>query len=335
MVRIVAHQLRWPILAAVAVCVGSTLGYMAIEGFNFDDALFMAVITLSTVGYSEVHPLDQAGRFFTIAVIVAGFVTVVAAAAVLTNMFTSGDASRHLRRAKGRRMRDALTDHVIVVGFGRVGQAAARSVRGLGQACLVLERNAGREEAIAAAGCVALIGDATVEADLEQAGIGRARALICAAEDDSINLVVTLTARAMRADLRIVSRVNETDWQDRIERAGANLARSPYPSYGLSLAASAITPSVIELLHLPMLGLAIEELQIAPGTGPVGVTLAELNASHHGVFIVGMRRGEAFTNWHDVTGAIEPGDVIVAVGSPDAVGLLAEEVQRESAPQSR
>jgi voltage-gated potassium channel len=316
-------RLRAPLAAVCSVFVISTAGYMVIEHFKLLDATFMSMITLSTVGYSEVHPLDRAGRIFTMVVIVAGFATFVYAAASLTNLFTSGEAGHYLRRARGVRMREQLRDHVIVVGFGRVGRAASLGVAELDCECVVMERDPEQETAILEAGFVPMIGDATSEADLVEAGIHRARALIAAAEDDAVNLIITLTSRALRADLRIVSRVNESAWQGRIERAGADVARSPYRSYGLSLAAQAITPGVLDLHTVPLLGLITEELEISPTSSLVGQALEELSGHGHDVFVLGLRRESNFRTWHDIRGPIVAGDVLVVLGPTVKVRDLA------------
>ena len=318
------YRLRFAIAALVGLFVAATGGYMGLEHFSLLDAAFMTVITLSTVGYGLVHPLDAVGRVFTMGVILASFVTLVFAAATLTNVYTSGEAADHWRLARGRRMRHALEDHVIVVGFGRVGQAAARGVAELSHPCLVIESDPAHEAAIAAAGHLAFIGDATDERDLVEAGIHRAAALIAAAADDATNLIVTLTARALCPDLRIISRVNEGDWQDRIMRAGATVAQSPYPSYGLSLAVSSLTPGVLELHTLPLLGLATEEIEVSPSSGLVGRLIPEIGEITSGVLVIGLRRDQRFRRWDDVEGPIAPGDVIVALGEPTKVRALAQ-----------
>ncbi len=316
-------RLRVMVAVLVTILLLSTVGYIVIEKFSFLDALFMSIITLSTVGYEEVHPLNTGGRILTIVVIVAGFATLVYAAASLTNLFTSGEAAAYLRRYRGMRMREELSDHVIVVGFGRVGQAACLGATEFGRSCVVIERNAEREEAIVAAGCVPLIGDATSEEDLVTAGIHRARALISAAEDDAVNLVVTLTARAVRADLRIVSRVNERAWQDRIERAGADVAHSPYRSYGLSLAAQAITPGVLELHAVPILGLSTEQVEVSATSELVGQSLEELSGRGREILILGLRRDYHYFSWFEVDGPVRPGDVLVAFGTTERLQELA------------
>ena len=211
------------------------------------------------------------------------------------------------------------------MGFGRVGQAVAQGVRDQGVPCLVIDHSAAHEAAIRDAGCVALVGDATDEADLIEAGLHRARALVAAAEQDDINLVITLTARALRADLRIVSRVNEAGWRDRIVRAGADVAESPYPSYGLSLASSAISPDILDMHLLPLLGLSTEEIEVPPDSPLVGRPLSGLGGAAHGVHVVGLRREQRLQRWHDIDGEIRVGDVLVALGTPDMLRALARE----------
>jgi voltage-gated potassium channel len=167
-------------------------------------------------------------------------------------------------------------------------------------------------------------GDATDEGDLVEAGIHRARALIAAAEQDDINLVITLTARALRADLRIVSRVNEAGWRDRIVRAGADVAQSPYPSYGVSLATAALSPTVLDFHALPLLGLGTEEIEVSSGSAYVGQQLGAVGHLHPSVHIVGLRRDRQLQRWTEVDDGIKPGDVLVALGTSESLRSLSE-----------
>jgi hypothetical protein len=132
----ILFRLRGPLLALAGLGVIATIGYMIIEGYGWVDAVYMTVITLGTIGYGEIHPLGTGGRFFTVGVIMASFGTFVYAASVLTSVFTSGEALRHIHERKAKIMRDALRDHVIVVGFGRVGQAVVRSLREMDRQCV-------------------------------------------------------------------------------------------------------------------------------------------------------------------------------------------------------
>ena len=221
-------------------------------------------------------------------------------------------------------MRRDMGHHVIVVGFGLVGQAVARGVRDLERPCLVIDRDPDREQSIQEAGYVAMIGDGTDEQDLLEAGIERAEALVAAADTDEVNLIVTLTARALCRELRIVSRVNGAGWRDRMTRAGADVALSPYASYGMSLAASAVSPAVLDVHSLPLLGLGTEEIEVSDASPLVGQTLSTVSQAYPGVFVVGLRRESRLHRWHDIDGVIAPGDVLVALGTPVSLGVLTE-----------
>ncbi len=237
----VTYRLRWALAAIAGLVVTATIAYVVIEAYTWLDALYMTVITLGTIGYGEVEPLTPWGRFLTIGVIIASFATLVYMASVLTELFASGDALRHVQNRRRRRLFDELDDHVIIVGFGRVGQAVIRAVSGLGRRCVVMDTNASHEAAIKAAGAIHVLGNATDEDDLRRAGIEKAHALVAAADQDSENLVVVLTARSLRPDIRIVSRVNQQTWLRRIMQAGADVAESPYETYGSRLAAAALS----------------------------------------------------------------------------------------------
>ncbi len=318
----VLYRIRWAINGLIALFFVATAGYVVLEHYSILDAAFMTVITLSTVGYEVLHPLDAIGKIFTIGVIVASFAMLAYAGATVTSLFTSGEIAEHIRKSKVTRMRHGTESHIIVVGFGRVGQAAAHGVAQFGRQCVVIDRNPDRTQAILDAGYVPMIGDATAEADLQEAGIDRAVALIAAAEEDSVNLIVTLTARALRPELQIVSRVNELTWQERIIRAGASVAQSPYRAYGLSLAASAVNPAVLEMHEISSLGLVTEEIEVSPTSALVGRPLRALGLSAEGVLVLGLRRDRQFQRWNDVAGVIEPRDVLVALGAADAIGAL-------------
>jgi voltage-gated potassium channel len=238
---LVLYRLRWALAMVLLLAFVATLGYVVIEHYSWLDALYMAVITLGTIGYGEVRPLHTGGRIFTMGIVIGGFAALVYMASVLTNLFASGEATRHMQARRTSRMAGELEHHVVIVGFGRVGHAVVRAFVKQGKTCVVVDTNPDHEDAITAAGAMQVVGNATNEEDLTRAGIHRADALVAAADQDSENLVVVLTARSLRNDLRIVSRVNQTSWLRRIRQAGANIAESPYESYGEMLANSALT----------------------------------------------------------------------------------------------
>lgn len=317
------YRLRWALLATLAIAGVATVGYVVTEGYGWLDALYMTVITLGTVGYGEVHPLGTSGRLLTIALIVVGFATFVYVVSILTNLFLSGDALAQIRHRRSKRMLDQVHDHVIVVGYGRVGQAVVRGIQELGKQCVVIDRNAEYGPAIQAVGCVEVIGDGTNQDDLDKAGISRADGLVAACDADSENLVVVLTARSMSSDLRIISRVNEAAWIERITQAGADVVQSPYRSYGMSLASAAASPTVLETHDLPALGLGTEEILIPAGSPLIGSTPGEISQQHEYAYVVGLRRDDRLRPWHTIDGAVRAGDVLVALGTPEHLRALA------------
>ena len=310
----------------IGVMVVATIGFVVLADYPWFDGLYMSVITLATIGYGEVKPLDTTGRIWAITVIVAGFATFVYAASVLSAVFVSGEFTNAVKARRGERMREQLRDHVIVVGFGRVGRAVVKGVVNERRPCIVIDRERALDESITAAGVVGLIGDASEETTLREAGIERAEAIVVAAHDDATNLVVVLTARALNPNLRIVARVNDPAWYDRICRAGAHSALSPYESYGIALAASALDASVVGVQDLPTLGLRAEEFTVLAGSPVVGTLLQDLAVAHPDVLVVGIRREQGITRWHEIPGPITVDDVIVILGEPSAMARLASAI---------
>ena len=166
------------------------------------------------------------------------------------------------------------------------------------------------------------MGDATDEEDLVEAGIPWARALVAAAEQDDINLVVTLTARALRSDLRIISRVNEAAWRARIVRAGADVARLPTPPTEPTLATSTLSPGVLDVHTLPLLGLGTEEIQVRTGSQLIGRQLAEVSEVTNVHIESGFSETTVYIAGMTFAGAIAEGDVLVALGTAESLRAL-------------
>jgi voltage-gated potassium channel len=203
-----------------------------------------------------------------------------------------------------------------------VGQAVVRGLQELGKHCVVLDRDPAVEPEFDEARVVGVIGDATNPDDLRKTGIDRAAALVAACDSDSVTLVVVLSARSMRPDLRIISRVNDATWLERMKQAGADVAQSPYPSYGMTLAAAAVSSSVVDVHELPLLGLQTEEIEVPDGSPVIGSTPREISRQNENVYVVGLRRHDRFHPWHTIDGPVRAGDVLVVLGAPEhLVGL--------------
>ena len=323
MLGLVLRRLRGPIVTAVVLVAISTAGYVIVAHYPWFDALYMTVITFGTIGYGEVQPLDHGGRLWTILMIVAGFAELVYSSATLTSLFLSGDIAELVRSRKVARMKDELHDHVIVVGYGRVGRAVTEAVRRTGRQCAVIDVRIERRSDAAELGAVEVLTDARIEA---------AAALVSVLDDPS-NLVVVVTARSLQPELRIVARSNDQAWNARLLRAGAAQVVPVYESVGASLAASAVTDSVVAVQDLPAVGVRTEELVVPAASPAVGATLAELMATDPEVLLLGVRRDAGgLTRWHELDGPVAAGDVLVALGPPAALASLAERLAPTPSP---
>jgi voltage-gated potassium channel len=225
-------------------------GYMIIEGWSFLDALFMTVTTITTVGFREVHPLGTGGRIFTIFVILFG---VGVAFYLLTTIVQSAVEGEFAQALGVRRMQqkiEALRDHYILCGFGRVGEEIAREYGERSVRFVIIENN---PEAVARAqqqGYLLIEGDATQDAMLERAGIRHARALLAASDSDSGNTYITLTAKALRPDILVIARVGNPAGEPRVARAGAERVISPYKLAGRRMALSALQPLAVDFFDV-------------------------------------------------------------------------------------
>jgi voltage-gated potassium channel len=320
--RLLVLRLRWVLVVLCATVLISTVGFVALAQYSWFDALYMTVITLGTIGYGEVKPLDNVGRLWAMTVISAGFGVLVYSGSTLTSLLISGDLKAALARQRSARMSEGLKSHVIIVGFGRVGRAVTVAALRQGQRCVVVDADEGKDRAIREAGAIPVFGDGMQEEVLLAAGIARARALVAAGPDDPANLVVTLTARALCPDLRIVARVNDPDWQQRILRAGASEAVSPYGDFGTGLAASALGADLVETTSLTGYGLRTEDVIVSAGSRLIGQRSETLSLDHANTMFVVMRRASVDTAWERTDTEIQVGDVVVVLGPDETVAGL-------------
>jgi voltage-gated potassium channel len=324
------RQLRGPLLAAVVAIAVASTGYVLVEGWSWMDAMYMSSITIGQVGYGEVHPLTSAGRVWTICVIFSGFAVFVYSAAALTALFVSGEVARALRERRRSKVREQLHDHVVIVGFGRVGRASADSAMRAGRAVVVIDTTDGLDDAVTAAGAVFLKGDARDVTVLHSAGATRAAALIATLDDPS-NAVVALTARSIAPSLRIVARVSDSDWSERMMRAGASHVVPVYESVGAGMAATALDAEVLGVLAIPGTDMRVEEVEVGSGSQAEGCNLPALMDAAPGLHILGIRQGDSVQRWHEADGPLRAGDMLVVLGNGAGLAALTAKVRHGSA----
>jgi voltage-gated potassium channel len=289
------HVRIWLSVVVAAVAIGTT-GYLLLDpGWRILDALYMTVITFTTVGFREVQPLNDAGRVWTMILSLAGvgliFGSVGIVAEYLVVEATSG-------RREAKRMTNSvnkLSGHYILCGFGRVGLTVARELVHAGRKVVVIDILA---ESLARArneGFLQVEGDATEEATLRAAGIERAKGLITTIDSDAHNVYVILSARALNPKLFVVARANTADSEARLMQAGASRVVSPYTMAGHRLAELATRPRVVDFIDAALshgeLAFSMEEVEVVTGNSATdGATVGSLRDT--GVFILAIVTGE-------------------------------------------
>ncbi|MBX7111088.1 MAG: potassium channel protein [Dehalococcoidia bacterium] len=265
-----------------AILVTGTVWYWLVEDFGFLDGMFMAVTTITTVGYREVHPLDTSGRLFTMVYLLGGVGVVFYTAVALVEAAVAGDIAEALGGARLSRKVGRMQDHIVLCGFGRVGEEIARQLRGRkgSPQLVVIDKDPARREPALALGGLAVVGDATEEEVLRAAGVERARVLIAAADSDTQNTFVALTARALNPQLVIIARAGSESAEARLRTAGANRIISPYRIAGRRIALAAVQPQLLDFA------------EGADGGGDAVNTLAEVAIGEGGPAVAGKTLGE-------------------------------------------
>ena len=267
---------RTIIILLFALLAGGTAGFMTIENWSFLDSLYMTVITLSTVGFKEVQPLSAPGRFFTVVLIFFGVGSLAYTARWMIESFVE------LRLIHWRRVQmeiKRIKRHVVVCGYGRMGEAICAHLLERKVPLLVLERDASVSERLTQLGILHLVGDATDDALLVEAGVQRAKALAAVLPHDADNLFVTLTARNQSKNLTIVTRASNEKNEPKMISAGANRVLNPYRTGGQQMARQLLQPAVTEFFDVLTggqdTGLDLEEIELQSGSSLVGVSLRE------------------------------------------------------------
>ena len=315
-----------PVLLAVA----GTAGYHLVEGWGVFDALYMTVITITTVGFTEVHPMSHAGRIFTMLLSLGGIFTLFYAATELIRAVVSGEVRSVLGRQRMERSLTEIRDHFVVCGFGRMGNLVCREFSSLGLPYVIIDRDASLLHDFSFAHGIPLVGDATSDDVLRRAGVDRARGLVTAAASDADNLYVTMSARFLNDKLLIVARAEEEGAEKKLLRAGANRVVSPYIIGGQRVAMAVLRPSVMDFIELATrkehMELQIEEAAVLAGSRLAGLSLKDSQIRQDlGIIIVAIKKpdGKMIFNPPSET-VIAGGDVLITLGNREQLDRLEE-----------
>src|SRR5947199_9690054 len=315
------------ILLAIVITVGVT-GYMLIDGWNILDAFYMVIITISTVGYTEVHPQGVAGRMFSSGLIVIGVATMLYGFGVFAETLADNAFGRYRRERQLQRDQDRLRDHFIICGYGRIGTQIVAEFESHKVPYVVIDQTDEALERIRAEGRLHIEGDASKEDILKQAGIDRARGLVSAVDSDERAVYIVLAARALNPNLYIVARAGRPESIRRLELAGATRTISPYLMAGHRMAELAIRPAMVDVLdtlHHAEAGIGVEELVVSPATAAIGKTLAASGTlAGDAARVLALRRRDG--NLHvNPSGSLrlEEGDLVIALGTEEQLFVSA------------
>jgi voltage-gated potassium channel len=324
------HRLLAPAGVLVALLAAGTLGYQLVEGWGWLDALYMTVITLTTVGFHEVHSLSAGGRVFTMVLAMGGVFTAFYAGVEFIRAVVTGEILTVLGRQRMESRLDKLSGHFVVCGFGRMGRLVAEEFSSAGLPFVVVDRDPRVLEGFDIPHGIPLVGDATADDVLRRAGVERARALVTAAASDADNLFITMSARLINERLVIVARAEGEGAEVKLRRAGASRVVSPYTIGGHRVAQAVLRPNAMDFIELATrtghLELQIEEVEVRATSPLVGQAIkASPVRSELGIIIVAIKKPGAkmaFNPSPDT--ALEAGDLLITLGHRQQLDRLEE-----------
>ena len=301
------------LLALVAV---GTVGFMIIEGWRPLDALYMTIITLTTIGFGETQPLSPTGRVFTIVFIIVGVVVASYAVSAFIELFTSDRFMIDLRNRRRRRILQQLNNHCIICGFGRMGASLANELGGRHSPVVAIDIDPEAIEYCREMGIPALEGSAADDQILREAGIERASSLVAATKSDAENVFIILTAKSINEEIKVISRCNSNASVAKLEKAGADTVISPYSIAGKRIAHMLTHPNVTNFLDGVLdFGdhkMRLEEFIISPESSLAGLTLREAKLKV-AVLAVDHPEKAVFAHPHADTRLL-PGAAIIVMG---------------------
>ena len=323
-------RIRLGLAVLLAVVAASTVWLWLAEDFGFVEALYQSVMTVTTVGFREVHRLDTSGQIVAMLVAVIG---VGAALYTLTGLFeeiVERQADRFGRRRMDRSLAE-VDEHVVICGYGRIGAKTAQLLRAGGDTVVVVEHDEARAIVAAEEGLLVVRGDATTDAALAEAALGRARILVSALPTDADNIYVVLTGRTVNPSLHIVARGQSAESEAKLLRAGADRVVNPENIGAHRIATVAVRPNVSEFLDVVLHGteveFRVEELDVAPGSSLDGHSIRAASIRERtGALVLGMRTDdEVVVNPAD-DAPVHAGMTLIAIGTDEQLAALAEVV---------
>jgi len=324
---------------AAATLIG-TIGFRLVEGWPLFDAFYMTLMTLTTVGYGEVHPLSFQGRMFASFLMLVGVASVFVSFGILGDTLLRLELADYFGRRRRTRMLQQIEGHYIVCGAGRVGRSVVLELLRGGAQVVLIDNDPERVKWGDALGIPTLTADASKDETLRHARIDTAAGLVAAISSDAENVYVTLSAKVLNPSLHVAARASDAQAEEKLQRAGAATVLTPYTYIGHRLAQSLLRPHVVSFLDVAStfgktdLDLDIEQLRVMPGSLLSSRTLAESNLGRsYGVIVLAIRRAGGpmeFNPQADIR--LEGGDVLIAMGERQKLKRIEHELNVAGSP---
>jgi voltage-gated potassium channel len=307
-----------------------TSGYYVVEEMSVFEAFYMTLITISTVGFSEIKPLTVYGRVITIVIITGGVTLGAYTIGMLLRMFIEGELRKSFGRRKLEKQISALKRHFIICGYGRIGKVICQELNAENIPFVVIEKDRSKIETLEDIGYLYIHMDATTEDALMAAGIMNARGIVPAVRSDANNVFITLTAKGLQPEIFVLSRASDEKNEAKLKRAGAQRVVSPHLIGGRRMAQVLKRPTVVDFIDIAMmeshLGLMMEEAKIGPNSHLIGKTLIESQLRQDfGVIIVAIKKPTDEMIFNPIPSErLEAGDVIVVMGKKEDLRRMTE-----------
>jgi voltage-gated potassium channel len=322
------RRVLWGVCVLAIIIAAGVIGYVVIEDWSFVDALYMTIITVTTVGYDEVHPLTTSGRIFSIFLIVGGVSGALYALSGIAGYIIEGHLGTTLGRRRMERTIAKLKGHFILCGYGRVGQEIARIFTEEGVSFVIIDKD---QESIASAerdGRPYVLADATSDEGLKEAGIERARGLVVATGSDADSVYITLSARGLRPDLFIEARASSSSAGAKLKKAGANRIIAPYNLGARRMAELALRPAVVDfidtVIHRRGRELQMENIAVGSNSALAGLTVEETrHRTKAAILAISKKSGKLLANPQGEE-TIESGDRLITLGTKKQLATLEE-----------